>query len=314
MPGKSGLEGAGAVSAPFPVLNEMLIAHDFPPAIRREPIHVWAMSSVERVHLEDEQTVILKSAASPFAREASTLRHVADHVPVPRVHASRILSDGRLAMLLQDLGEHPEDDPSLTRGARAAVRIHECMPPRNLPRLSRPRLASLPVDALASWAALQRAGRWTDTEDIRQALFTLGDIGHYRSRGATTPPFGLCHSEFHPTSLHDGPAGLYVLDWARAFVGPGLLDLASWEDTPKPLNTNAIADMIVRYVEEGGHPEAMAKRDGLPPQIWAGGWHRVWISEWYMQQCLFWIPDPANDATVQKAVRRHLGEALECLG
>ncbi|MGI5204066.1 phosphotransferase [Spirillospora sp. CA-108201] len=301
------------MSAPFPVLAAMLRARDFPPAIRREPIHVWAMSSVERVHLKDGQTVILKSASPLFAKEAATLKHVAPYVPVPQMLGARTLPDGRLAMLLQDLGEHPEEDPPLEVGARVAVGVHACPPKGALPRLSRARLAALPKDALASLTTLHRFGRWSDTDDIRESLEALVKVARRRSRDAAVPPFGMCHSEFHPTSIHRGPRGLYVLDWARAFTGPGLLDLASWEDTPKPLNTDALANLIVRYVEAGGPLEAMKKRDGLAPQIWAGGWHRVWISEWYLQQCVYWIPDPANDPAVQKVVRRHLSEATECL-
>ena len=45
--------------------------------------------------------------------------------------------------------------------------------------------------------------------------------------GARLAPYGLCHSEFHPTSLHVGASGWRLLDWARAFRGPGLIDL--WE-------------------------------------------------------------------------------------
>ena len=40
------------------------------------------------------------------------------------------------------------------------------------------------------------------------------------------------HSEFHPTSLHIGRDGRRLLDFARTFNGPGLLDLASWPPQP----------------------------------------------------------------------------------
>ena len=313
MAGNCGLEGAGEVSAPFPVLNTMLTAAGFPPPVRRDPIHVWAMSSVERVHLDDGRTVILKSALPPFANEASTLQHVAPYVPVPDLLESRTLSDGRLVMLLHDLGPHPDEDPPVAVGARIAVAVHQCPPKRSLPRLTRARLAALPADALASLTALQRNGRWSEASDIRESLDALANVARQRSRGAQTQPYGMCHSEFHPTSIHSGPEGLRVLDWARAFVGPGLLDLASWQDTPKPLSTDAIAEMLDCYVEAGGTTSAMSKRDGLAPQVWAGGWHRLWICEWYLQQAIFWIPDPDNDAAVQKTVRRHLAEATECL-
>jgi hypothetical protein len=272
------------------------------------------MSTVERVYLEDGRTAILKSALPPFTREADVLRHGAHNdVPVPNVLAASSLAGTHLAMLLEDLGPMPEEDAPISIGASVAVRVHACPPLDGLSRLDSAALACLPSRALDTLDALQAAGRWTDASYVRESLEHLQEVAQYRSYGTAIPPWGMCHSEFHPTSIHRGPRGVRVLDWARAFTGPGLLDLASWEDTPKPLDIDAIGRMITAYVAAGGEETATEKRGHLPAAYWAGGWHRMWVSAWYLEQSLRWIPKRENDARVQNTVRRHLTEAVQCL-
>ncbi|MFD0903585.1 phosphotransferase [Actinomadura sediminis] len=271
------------------------------------------MSAVERLHLDDGGTVILKTAVDPFTAEARILEHAARHkVPVPEVLAATV-TDNRLMMLLEDLGEPPEQDPPVDAGAHAATLVHACPPLSGLPLMDAPALAALPRQALATLTSLQEAGRWDGTEDVAHLLERLSETSERRAAGTDTPPFGMCHSEFHPTSLHTGPAGTRVLDWARAFTGPGLLDLASWRDTPLPLDIGAIAGMIEAYIAAGGTRDAGSRRGGVPAEVWAGGWHRVWICDWYLQQCQRWMPDPGRDEATQRTVRRHLAEAVECL-
>ena len=72
---------------------------------------------------------------------------------------------------------------------------------------------------------LQESGRWTGVDDIADILHALSRCASARATGAQLAPFGFCHSEFHPTSLHIGERGWRLLDFARAFNGPGLLDL-----------------------------------------------------------------------------------------
>ncbi|MGI5206172.1 phosphotransferase [Spirillospora sp. CA-108201] len=304
------------MSAPSPVLSALLAASPLSPrrTVSRDPIHVWTLSAVERVHLDDGTTVILKSAVAPFTGEARVLEYAAHHgVPVPTVLASDRQGEDHLWMLLEDLGEHSEEDTSLYLGAATAVAVHVCPPMLGLPVMDAQELGSLPGRALGSLTRLQEAGRWTDTADIRHSLGRLAAVADKRAVGTTTPPFGMCHSEFHPTSIHAGPEGVRVLDWARSFIGPGLLDLASWRDTPLPLDTEAIAEMIDAYIAAGGSESAAANRGGLPAESWAGGWHRIWICEWYLQQSLRWMPYPDTDGATQRVVRRHLTEAEECL-
>ncbi len=121
------------------------------------------------------------------------------------------------------------------------------------------------------------------------------------------------HSEFHPTSLHIGERGWRLLDFARAFTGPGLLDLASWHGTIEPPHPVRLRVFLEQYVTAGGTPDALAPRGGLAAENWALGWHRIWAVEWFMEQAIRWINDPVIDPAYIKAVRRHLTDVLHLL-
>jgi hypothetical protein len=280
--------------------------------LRREQVRAWSMSAVERLRLNDGSAVILKYAAEVFAGEAAVLTHTAAHdVPVPRLLASALQEDGSVVMLMEDLGE-PSREADLEDAAATAVAIHACPPMAGRPVLDAAGLAELPVRALEWLTRLRDAGRWLDADDIRLGLEQLAGVADRRARGADLPPFGMCHSEFHPTSVHIGPQGLRVLDWARAYTGSGLLDLVSWQGTPDPLDLGAVSDLIEAYVSAGGPAQARADRGGLPAQVWAGGWDKLWVVEWFLESTLRWA-DPAMDTAMRKALRVHLGEAVECL-
>ncbi|ABW10845.1 aminoglycoside phosphotransferase [Parafrankia sp. EAN1pec] len=280
--------------------------------VSRAPVRVWALSGVERLTFPNHPRLIFKFAREPFTREADALRHAAaQSIPVPRLHAS-VEHGGMLGMLLEDLGE-PVRDATLADGIKAAVVTHDAEPAEFLPALDRKALTELPAHALASLADLRSSGRWTDTADLDGLLLALDDHAERLSAGADLPPFGLCHSEFHPTSLHIGSEGWRLLDWARAFTGPGLLDLASWQGTTGPADPVALRRMIRAYIQAGGYGEAARPRAGLQPEAWALGWHRLWIIAWYLEQATTWINDPGQDDVVAQVVRRHLREATTCL-
>ncbi|SBW27834.1 phosphotransferase [Protofrankia symbiont of Coriaria ruscifolia] len=281
--------------------------------LSRTPVRVWILSGVERLIFPGDQRVIFKFARKPFTGEADALRHVAAQgIPAPRLIAS-VEHDGMLGMLLEDLGE-PVREATVDDGIAAAVATHNADPAGFLPVLDRKTLIELPGRAAASLADLRSSGRWTDTTDLDGPLLALDDHADRLSLGADLPPFGLCHSEFHPTSLHIGPDGWRLLDWARAFTGPGLLDLASWQGTTGPADPAALRRMIWGYIRAGGYGEASRPRAGLPPEAWALGWHRLWIIAWYLEQATTWINDSSQDDFVAQVVRRHLREAITCLG
>ncbi|OIJ86006.1 phosphotransferase family protein [Streptomyces colonosanans] len=278
----------------------------------REEVRVWSMSGVERLTFPDTSTAIFKYAKRPFDSEDQSLRLANTlGVPVPQVHASAVL-DGWLGMLMEDLGPAVRDADDLD-GTAAAVVLHGTRTAAALPVLDQVRLRSLPNRALEHLAHLRKAERWQDTDDIEDALDRIAQAAKARSAGTTVAPFGWVHSEFHPTSLHIGQHGWRLLDFARAFTGPGLLDLASWHgtlDAPDPVRLRVFLE---QYVTAGGTPDALTQRGGLTAENWALGWHRMWAVEWFMEQSIRWINDPATDPGYIKAVRRHLTDVLHLL-
>lgn len=281
-------------------------------APQRTPVRVWFMSGVERLAFPDGTTAVFKYARPPFNHEDQALRMARTRgVPVPRVHASA-QREGWLGMLMDDLGMPLREADDLD-GAAAAVVLHAASPTTVLPLLDESRLAALPAKALDHLDQLHKADRWLDSSDIEAALYRLAEAADTRARGAKLAPFGWVHSEFHPTSLHITHNGWRLLDLARAFTGPGLLDLASWHgtlDDPAPARLRQLIDL---YVAQGGTTEALSARGGLPTETWALGWHRIWAVEWFMEQAIRWINDPVTDPAYLKVVRRHLTDAVRLL-
>ncbi|MFI5943751.1 aminoglycoside phosphotransferase family protein [Streptomyces uncialis] len=278
----------------------------------REEVRVWSMSGVERVTFSDCSTAIFKYARKPFDSEDQALRLARTlGLPVPQVHASAVL-DGWLGMFIEDLGPSVREADELDCVA-AAVVLHGARTAPPLPVLDQERLRALPGRALEHLERLRKADRWQETDDVENALDRISRAAEARSAGATLAPFGWVHSEFHPTSLHIGRRGWRMLDFARAFTGPGLLDLASWHGTVEAPQPVRLRTLLERYVTAGGTPDALASRGGLAAESWALGWHRVWAVEWFMEQAVRWVDDPATDPTYLKVVRRHLDDVLHLL-
>lgn len=279
---------------------------------RREPIRAWAMSGIERVHLPGGHTVMFKYATGPFTKEPAVLAHVADHgVPVPRLLATATKGD-LAAMVIEDLGD-PIRDATIADAAPAAVATHHVPPPPEAAHVDAAALTLLPTRCQTSITALTDAGRWPDPANDVALLDQLAEAAESRAQGADIPPFGLCHGEFNPTSLHIGARGWRLVDWAAPLHGPGLLDLAGWQYTTHAPDLAAFDDLLHAYVAAGGPQAARAHRGGLPPARWAFGWHRLCIIDWYLQQATLWIADPTTDPTYHKVIRRHLTEAVQCL-
>jgi hypothetical protein len=215
-------------------------------------------------------------------------------------------------MVIEDLGT-PVREAGDTDGAAAAVAVHRVTPIDDLPVLHEAALSRLPNQAIRHLDTLTSTGRWSEVTDLGDMLRALHRAASRRAAGAQAEPFGLVHSEFHPTSLHVAAHGWRLLDFARAFTGPGLLDLASWPGTitgPDPARLRAFLDT---YLAAGGTRRAVADRGGLPAEAWALGWHRMWAVEWFLDQAVRWIADPTTDPAYIQAVRRHLTEAVTFL-
>ncbi|MFJ2187748.1 phosphotransferase family protein [Kitasatospora sp. NPDC087861] len=279
----------------------------------REPMRVWDMSGVERLRFAGGRTAIYKYAVEPFDREDQILRAASRAgIPVPQVIGS-IAREGTLGMVIEDLGE-PVREAGDTDGIVAAVAVHEASADASLPVLDEDALAALPELALGHLRRLRGAGRWIEgAADLTAMLEALAIAASKRATGTDLAPFGWVHSEFHATSLHIGEEGQCLLDFARAFTGPGLLDLASWHGTLDDPDPARLRSFIEAYVATGGAKDALAERGGLPTEQWALGWHRIWASEWFMEQAVKWINKPENDPLYIKAVRRHLTAAVRLL-
>jgi hypothetical protein len=271
----------------------------------REPLRVWAHSGVERLSFPGGTSVVFKYADKPFDREHLALRLAARNgLPVPHVQVSRTQAH-MLGMLMDDLGE-PIREATDDDGACAAAQLHRVSPIGS-------RLACVDTAGLA--AMPHRIGARLAPRGLPAAANLarrLEAIAKRRAVGAGLPPFGLCHSEYHPTSLHIGERGWHLLDLARAFTGPGLLDLASWHGTlndPDPARTQGL---IESYVEVGGPEQALAMRGGLDAASWALGWHRVWVADWFTEQIERGWAAGAEE-TWTAAITRHLTEAATLL-
>jgi hypothetical protein len=64
-----------------------------------------------------------------------------------------------------------------------------------------------------------------------------------------------------------------LLDWARAFTGPGLLDLISWQGTTAAPDLDAFRMLLGVYIAAGGPAEVLADRGGLPVEQWSERQH-----------------------------------------
>lgn len=285
--------------------------------LAREDIRVWEQSGVERVSLDDGRTAILKYAIPMFS-EADALTFADVHgVPVPTVFASADLPSGSAAILLEDLGPSLRA-PSLEDAAEAAVAIHSVPGPPGRPVLDSDALAELPERALENLDQLQGVDRWTGegAAALREDLERIGRLAHQRSRGAEIPPYGFAHSEFHPTSIHIGHRGRRVLDFARSYTGNGLLDLASWQGTIDPLDVDQVKNLLGAYVHSGAEAGATSERGGLPAHVWASGWHKMWIVEWFLRAEFLFLEEltnPEDDDKGIEVIHQHVREAAECL-
>lgn len=290
------------------LLRPLTEAAGLDPHPGREPIRVWAKSGVERLHLAGGGTVVFKYAQEPFDREHLALALAArGGVPVPRVLAAQT-APGTLAMLLEDLGQ-PVRDASEQDAVHAAVGVHR------VPVGGADWLPCLDESALVGYPAriAARAARLSLPSHIAATARVLARHAQRLAEGTKLQPYGFCHSEFHPTSVHIGPHGRRLLDFARAFTGPGLLDLASWPGTLIPPDPQAVTALITAYVKSGGPPEAVASRGGIAAANWALGWHRIWISDWYTEQIeRGWAGTEVTAWT--GTISRHLNEAVALLG
>ena len=297
-------------AAVAPLLPALLEKAGLPPGPVPELVRqVSQFSGVWRLRFpqRDGATVIYKEAWEPLHREAAALRYAESRgIPVPHVIASHH-HDGRAAILMTDLG-HPARPATSADAAPLAVAIHRAPGSPDLPVIRAAALAAMPG------RIAERASRHGLPVPVIEAAAVIAGSAARLAAPAIIEPVGLCHSEWHPDSiLIDASGRAHAYDWARAFTGPGLIDLASWHGTTTAPSPQATRVLIEAYVGAGGHRAALASRAGLPAEAWALGWHRLWAADWYLQQLdMGWIPDQRL-ANQHEAITRHVGEAAALL-
>lgn len=265
---------------------------------------------MERALPHGGDSVVLKCAREPFHHEDRILRHLAEQgLPVARVLSSSH-ADATLTMLLEDLG--PElRSPTLAEAATAAVGIHSTQGPEGLIRLDGTALSVSLRHIEAHATELAQDDRWVANAQLTRVLDALVPFVDKFSASELLAPWGLCHSEFHPSSIHVGVARFGILDLARAFHGPQLLDLASYAGTRQPPDIAACRRLLDAYVAAGGDSRALVQREGLASERWALFWHRIWVAGVFTEDALTWVRGRDELVTYQRAVIRHLREALE---
>ncbi|MGK5738113.1 phosphotransferase [Micromonospora sp. URMC 103] len=279
----------------------------------RQVIQAWELSAVERLFLADGNSIVYKAAAAPFTGEAAVLRALGEHgAAVPVLHGCA-LRRGTLGMLMDDLGNSLRP-PTTAEAAATAAEVHAVPPMSLLPTFDQAALERLPEQALNALATLRQQARFLNAGPVEELLERLAEVARRRADGAERPPFGLCHGEFHPTSLHVSRTGCHLVDWAKAFTGPGLLDLATWFGTRMPAEPAKLAQLTHAYVSAGGHPDAAADRGGLPAAQWALGWHRVWAAWWFLTTTAAGHHQPDTDQRHHQIVQRQMLEVAQLFG
>ncbi|MEV6927067.1 hypothetical protein AB0M46_21540 [Dactylosporangium sp. NPDC051485] len=297
-------------------------------------LHRSRLLQTDRVELASGATLFWKRLTGPLRAETGTLTVLAStEGPVTRVGSGQrpgdtaafavpavlatvheSLTDG---LLLQDLGPAPLPLPSDAWPSTVRA-IHTTPAPAWLPTIDGAHLASLPARALAHLDALRAdgVGRWPDSDRIAADLAYLRSLGQHRSSGATTAPYGLCHSRLDHSALFATADGtVYVLGWAWASRGPGLLDLLGSLPLGADGNYDAFDahdEVLDAYLAAGGDPAAERDRGGLPATRWAAGWHRVVQAERLLHIVATWLDHP-DDAEHQREVAALLHEAVQCL-
>ena len=278
----------------------------------REVLWDWRLSHVERIHLNDGRSIVLKMSRSPMKDDGRVQAALeGSGIPLAQLHLVWPNCD-TATIVMEDLGPSRRN-ATLEEGANVAVKVHAANPPAGLPVLGGDALCQLPSDIESGIKTLDSHGRWLDLDRIQPTITGLVKRAAELSRNANTAPFGLCHNEFNPTSLHIGTRKTALVDWGRPFIGPGLIDLAGWFWTTEKPDLPALRGMIDAYVTAGGAPASKLERAFMEPERWAYFWHRLWIVKWFVTCQTTWQADRSQDGDWQRVIERHLDEADQLL-
>ena len=229
---------------------------------------------LERVRLADPDTVLLTSvfkyAERPAAQEHHVLRTAAAAgIAVPRVLGA--VQDGQLlGMMLTDLGRRTAPG-TVPDAVAAAARIHQAPQPLGLPHIDHAALRALPRQLTVLLEVFDWSG------PALELARALDRCALERTEDAQFEPMVLCHGSLAPDRVHIGRSATSIVDFSRAFLGPGLLDLARLAPAAcsQEPDTAALGELIEEYVRAGGDRRALRERRGLSAARWAMGWLAV---------------------------------------
>ncbi len=199
--------------------------------LRREPLHAWPLSCVERLYLADGSTRIYKVQAAPtvepefYARAAGHLLVSAQAIAQPHGPAALLLED-IAAPRLCDMVLTPEEVAA--SGWSVVAQIHDLA-------------GEVPVVAelctAAQWEAF--AGAMLDDLTLLVADGTFvqvdrGIIGRIAGQVAARPvlaafamPTGIVHGDMTASNLFVSDDGYRLIDWQRPIRAPSALDVAA---------------------------------------------------------------------------------------
>ena len=213
-----------------------------------------------------------------------------------------------LTMLMEDLGPAKRES-TIEEAGEMAVFMTKTTPPEHLPTEGREFLEHLPQKIMTGIERLVSQGTWTNPDRIFRPVADIAKAAAVLSESAAMRPFGLCHREFHPTSLHIGSKKTALLDWQRAYAGPLLPCLANWFSIVDAPDLKACRRLIKEYVSAGGDVEALDDRNNLRPEVWAFFWQRVGAAEWWITSQAKWQTSDTRDGGWQRAVERAIVDA-----
>jgi hypothetical protein len=276
--------------------------------VDREVLQSTRLSRVERVIIDDGTTYIAKRGTHLLVDEVDTIRSLhGSPIPIAELYVADIKGES-LTMLMEDLGP-VKIQPTIEDAAEMAVRMTQTTPPDHLPTEGRESLERQPQNIKSGIEQLVSLGTWENPDRIRRPLDDIVKAASDLSSGTELRPFGLCHREYHPTSLHIGTKKTALVDWQRTYVGPLLPCLVNWFPIADAPNLKACRRLIKAYISEGGDPEAQEKRGDLRPESWAFFWQRVGAAEWWINSQINWQTNDTQDGSWQRAVERAIVDA-----
>ena len=203
--------------APAPRLLPATLSHaGWPPDTAAELVRqARPYSGVWRLRQPGGGTAIYKEAWKPLDREHGALVYARSMgLPVPQVLAA-VQRDDRAGIIMTDLGQ-PDREATGQDAATIAAALHRIPAAGALPGdWSRRALAAMPARIAA------RARKHDLPAAVPELAARLDAIAGRIATAAAIPPVGLCHSEFHPTSVIIQGNQWHTYDLARAFHGPG---------------------------------------------------------------------------------------------